>query len=277
MDKEIIRKGLIILLVILLGLLIYLIKLSYKENIFPVNDKAENSTSALSTRATTTTTTETTTTITTTITTTKAVQISDNIYLPYHIENYDNYSIENISSADIQKIFTEKKAVVCGDSMAEGLTAYKVLTDSNVVWHRGRRIDNMDKDLDKIKALNPSYLFLTYGSNDLELWTGRTKSFINAYTKTLNMLKEELPNTTIVINSILPVSIKKTENDFSFSYQIEFNNALKDLAASYGITFLENSPYLSGKDKPYSSDGVHPKSFYYELWAKHMTSYLETL
>lgn len=277
MDKEIIRKGLIILLVILLGLLIYLIKLSYKENIFPVNDKAENSTSALSTRATTTTTTETTTTITTTITTTKAVQTSDNIYLPYHIENYDNYSIENISSADIQKIFTEKKAVVCGDSMAEGLTAYKVLTDSNVVWHRGRRIDNMDKDLDKIKALNPSYLFLTYGSNDLELWTGRTKLFINAYTKTLNMLKEELPNTTIVINSILPVSIKKTENDSSFSYQIEFNNALKDLAASYGITFLENSPYLSGKDKPYSSDGVHPKSFYYELWAKHMTSYLETL
>ena len=91
------------------------------------------------------------------------------------------------------------------------------------------------------------------------------------------MLKEELPNTTLVINSVLPVSIKKTNSDAAFSYQVEFNNALRDLANSYGITFLENSPFLSGKDKPYSSDGVHPKSFYYFLWAKHMTSYLETL
>ena len=86
------------------------------------------------------------------------------------------------------------------------------------------------------------------------------------------MLKEELPNTTLVINSVLPVSIKKTNSDAAFSYQVEFNNALRDLANSYGITFLENSPFLSGKDKPYSSDGVHPKSFYYFLWAKHMIS-----
>lgn len=273
MDKEVIRKGLILLLIILLGLLIYLIKLSYKENIIP--SKVENS--ATKTSESTTTETTTTTTTETTTTTTKTIQISDNIYSPYHIENYDNYSIDNISTADIQKVFTEKSAVVCGDSMAEGLTAYKVLSESNVVWHRGRRIDNMDKDLDKIKTLNPNYLFLTYGSNDLELWTGRTKSFINAYTKTLDMLKEELPNTTIIINSILPASNKKTESDSSFSYQIEFNNALKDLANFYGITFLENSPFLSEKEKPFSSDGVHPKSFYYELWAKHMTSYLETL
>ena len=177
----------------------------------------------------------------------------------------------------IFKEYLPKGAVVCGDSMAEGLTAYGVLSNNNVVWHRGRRIDNMDKDLDKIKELKPNYLFLAYGSNDLELWTGRTSSFINAYTKTLNMLKEELPNTTLVINSVLPVSIKKTNSDAAFSYQAEFNNALRDLANSYGITFLENSPFLSGKDKPYSSDGVHPKSFYYFLWAKHMTSYLETL
>lgn len=274
MYKEVIRKGLIILLIILLGLLIYLIKLSYKENTFP--NVEEEETSKLVTTSITTT--ETTTiTETTTTTSTKPVELSDSIYAPYHIENYDNYSIENIADEDIQRIFTEKSAVVCGDSMAEGLTAYKVLSDNNVVWHRGRRIDNMDKDLDKIKALNPNYLFLTYGSNDLELWTGRTNSFISAYTKTLNMLKEELPNTTLIINSILPVSTKKTNSDSSFSYQIEFNTALKELANSYGITFLENSPFLSNKDKPYSSDGVHPKSFYYSLWAKHMTSYLETL
>ena len=265
MYKEVIRKGLIILLIILLGLLIYLIKLSYRES---VSEKISSDGTSE------TTTTETTTIVTTTSTT---MQTNGNVYLPYHIDNYDGYSIDNIMDDDIQRVFTEKGAVVCGDSMAEGLTAYRVLSDNNVVWHRGRRIDNMDKDLDKIKSLNPSYLFLTYGSNDLELWTGRTNSFIKAYTKTLDMLRRELPSTTLVINSILPASIKKTNSDASFSYQSEFNNALRELANSYGIVFLENSPYLSRKDKPYSSDGVHPKSFYYSLWAKHMTSYLETL
>lgn len=275
MYKKVIQKGLILLLIILLGLLIYLIKLSYKEN--ELISTGSTTTKIETTSSTTTTTTVTTTTTSTTTTTTKAIEFSDSIYAPYHIENYDNYSIDNIADADIQRVFTEKGAVVCGDSMAEGLTAYGALSNNNVVWHRGRRIDNMDKDLDKIKELKPNYLFLAYGSNDLELWTGRTSSFINAYTKTLNMLKEELPNTTLVINSVLPVSIKKTNSDVAFSYQAEFNNALRELANSYGITFLENSPFLSGKDKPYSSDGVHPKSFYYFLWAKHMTSYLETL
>ena len=165
MYKKVIQKGLIILLIILLGLLIYLIKLSYKENELI---STGSTTTKIDTTSSTTTIVTTTTTSTTT-TTTKAIELSDSIYAPYHIENYDNYSIDNIIDADIQRVFTEKGAVVCGDSMAEGLTAYGVLSNNNVVWHRGRRIDNMDKDLDKIKELKPNYLFLAYGSNDLEL------------------------------------------------------------------------------------------------------------
>lgn len=273
MYKGVIKKGLIMLLIILLGLLIYLIKLSYKEN---NNNNDPVKTSTTSTLTTSTTTTTTTTTIVTEPTTSQQTTSNMSIYFPYHVEAYDNYSIDNISVEDIKTTFSEKRAVVAGDSMAEGLTAYQILDESNVVWHRGRRIDNMNKDLEKIKELNPNYLFLTYGSNDLELWTGRTASFINAYNKTINMLKSELPGVTIIINSILPASTKKTNNDQAFAYQEEFNNALKELANSLGIPFLENSPYLLNKEKPYSSDGVHPKSFYFTLWAKHMTSYLKT-
>lgn len=273
MYKGVIQKGLLLLLIILLGLLIYLIKLSYKES---KDAKTQNTTSTAESASTQTTTTTTTTVIPTT-TTAEITTSNSTIYSPYHVEPYDNYSIDNISSDEIQRIFTEKRAVVAGDSMAEGLTAYQILDESNVVWHRGRRIDNMDKDLERIKELNPNYLFLTYGSNDLELWTGRTTSFINAYTKTINMLKSELHGVTIIINSILPASNKKTSNEPAFAYQEEFNNALKELANNLDITFLENSPYLLNKEKPYSSDGVHPKNFYFTLWAKHMTSYLETL
>ena len=111
MYKKVIQKGLIILLIILLGLLIYLIKLSYKENELI---STGSTTTKIDTTSSTTSTVTTTTTSTTT-TTTKAIELSDSIYAPYHIENYDNYSIDNITDADIQRVFTEKGAVKSTD------------------------------------------------------------------------------------------------------------------------------------------------------------------
>lgn len=183
--------------------------------------------------------------------------------------------VPSVSKTEITRIFEEKKAVVAGDSMAEGLVAYGVLPDSNVVWYRGRRIDNMKTDMPKIIALQPNYLFLTYGSNDLELWVGRVDPFINHFKNTLSYIKSVLPNTQIIINSILPVSEEAIKRNNAFSYQELFNTRLKELADSEGIPFLENSVYLEYNANPFSTDGVHPKGFYYPLWAKNMANYLE--
>lgn len=179
-----------------------------------------------------------------------------------------------LTNADCKKIFNDKHAMVSGDSMAEGLTAYGVLNAENVVWVRGRRIDNMYKDIDKITAYNPNYLFLTYGSNDLEMWTGRVEQFIKKYRETLDYLNEKLPNTKIVINSILPVSEKALQKNSAFGYQELFNTELKKLADERNIPYIDMSLHLFDKEKPFESDGVHPKGFYYPLWAKQMATYL---
>lgn len=181
----------------------------------------------------------------------------------------------NLSTSDCRNMFREKRAMVAGDSMAEGLTAYEVLDDENVVWYRGRRIDNMNKDMDRIVSYQPNYLFLTYGSNDLELWVGNVSSFINSYRNTLSYIKNTLPNTKIIINSILPVSEEALSKNNAYSYQELFNNELKKLAEEENISFLENSSFLYERENPFSTDGVHPKGFYYSLWAKNMASYLE--
>ena len=36
-----------------------------------------------------------------------------------------------------------------------------------------------------------------------------------------------------------------------------------------------NRIYLKEKENPFSQDGVHPKGFYYSLWAKNMAEYLK--
>lgn len=181
---------------------------------------------------------------------------------------------EELTNADLKKIFNDKHAMVSGDSMAEGLTAYGVLNAENVVWSRGRRIDNMYKDIDKISAYSPKYLFLTYGSNDLEMWNGRVNQFIRKYRETLDYINEKLPNTKIIINSILPVSEKALQKNSAFGYQELFNTELKKLADERNIPYIDLSLHLFDKENPFESDGVHPKGFYYPIWAKQMATYL---
>ncbi len=281
MKEKYFQNILIISLVALISIPgVFFFKSAHKQEI------TKNTTTKTITVKTETTTTESTTTTTTTAkvittkTTTKKTTTSNSsdilLYKPYHVEPADSYSIEGISYGDIKTIFKNKNAYVIGDSMVEGLTAYNVLDEDQAVFHRGRRIDNMEKDLPKLSNQNPSYLFLSYGSNDLELWTGRVNSFISAYRKKLNYLKEALPNTIIIINSILPASQKAVNKSSAFSYQELFNNELKNLANELNVPFLENSVYLNEREKPYSSDGIHPKAFYFTLWGKHMVSYLNS-
>ena len=131
----------------------------------------------------------------------------------------DEFSIEDITLEETKIIFNEKHAMTVGDSMAEGLDCYGVLNKENVVWHRGRRIDTMSADLEKVKAYNPSFLFLAYGANDIKSWTSNVDGWIAKYREAIIKIQSELPNTKIIVNSVLPVSDYATANDPSFTYQ----------------------------------------------------------
>jgi len=201
--------------------------------------------------------------ITSKVTTTKKKEIKKNIY-----------PIENITDEDVFKIFNEKQAMVIGDSMAEGLPAYEVLDNKNVVYTRGRRIDNMEEDIGRIIENSPKYLFLSYGANDLEMWVGDVTSFIKYYKNKIIYLREILPNTKIIINSILPVRDDVVKSDIAFTYQELFNEELKKLAQQEKVQFLENSQFLKEKENPFTTDGIHPQPYFFHLWGRHMASYL---
>lgn len=192
----------------------------------------------------------------------------------YNLPSDDLYQIDNIFNEQARAIFLNKNAVVVGDSMGEGLSCYGVLNNESVVWHRGRRVDNMNLDLPTLIQKNPSYLFLAYGANDLKMLNGNVQAFIQNYKNAIESIKNALPNTKIIINSVLPTSSNAVLNDNCFSYQSLFNEELKKLAIDQNVEFLENSYFLN--DESFSSDGIHPKSYFFFLWARHMASYLDS-
>ena len=168
--------------------------------------------------------------------------------------------------------FLNARAMVIGDSTAEGLTAYGILDSSSVVWTRGRTIQYMKEDIGPVLNYKPDVLFLSYGANDLLSWNGNVDGYINAYSNVLDYLSSTLPNTRICINSVLPVSNEAKEKNSAYNYQEEFNTRLKELCGSRGITFIDNSFILNNSPdgKVYESDGVHPRPFYYRQWANNM-------
>lgn len=169
--------------------------------------------------------------------------------------------------------FLNAKAMVIGDSTAEGLSAYQALDSSSVIWKRGRSIQYMYDDMGPVIEYNPKVLFLAYGANDLLSWNGNVDGYINAYSKVLDYLSTTLPNTKICVNSILPVSEDAAAKNPAFNYEKEFNLKLKALCDSRNITYIDNRDLLNSiSGKKYENDGVHPKPAYYKLWASNMVN-----
>lgn len=174
--------------------------------------------------------------------------------------------------SDCASTFINARAMVIGDSTAEGLEAYQVLDASSVVWTRGRCVQYMQEDMPEVINYNPNVLFLAYGANDLLSWNGNVDGYINAYSNILNYIASVLPNTKICVNSILPVSDDAANNNVAYTYEKEFNTRLKELCSSLGVTYIDNRELLKQNNggKMFESDGVHPKPFYYKLWASNM-------
>lgn len=177
------------------------------------------------------------------------------------------------SSTEVAKKFADNNALVIGDSTAEGLAAYKILNSNNVVWTRGRIVRDIEKDLDKANEyFTPKIIFLSYGANDLVNWQGNVDGFISSYKNATSTIRKKFPGVRICINSVLPVSQEALEKNQDFKYEQLFNQKLEEFCKSNDITFIDNRDLLKQSDngKIYETDGIHPKYFYYNLWANNM-------
>jgi lysophospholipase L1-like esterase len=161
--------------------------------------------------------------------------------------------------------------VVMGDSIADGLLANDVLNPSSVVSNLGVQVSGIgiETEIERLVELNPRIVFLSYGANDILIGHVTTYRFIQAYGELIDGIMRVLPDTTIIINGILP-----------FRYDVvgsaiveEFNEVLFDLAYNRQIAFLNHGELV--REDLYEDDGVHFTPEFYERWAESMRGALE--
>ncbi len=167
-----------------------------------------------------------------------------------------------------QKIFTN--SIVVGDSITEGLTAYKFLTDEQVFSKIGASIINGEELFDDAASANPKHAFFTFGVNDMGNYSGDSKLFIKAYKDLLKEFKKKCPKTKIHINGILPPTEAAIANKPIIGNYKEFNTAIKSMCKSEKYQFIDNSSIIEKNPELYAADGIHVNAAFYPLWIENM-------
>lgn len=162
--------------------------------------------------------------------------------------------------------------LILGDSRTIGFSYNGFLPEDNVWAETGATIWNLEEMLPDVIAAAPSYIYVTYGMNDFcaGIWDGPS-DFTADYKVLLQQIQAQLPDTTIVVCSILPATEAAYERAQIWSVIPDYNAALKEMCDS-----LEKCYYVDGDgiaeqyEALYDADGVHFLKDFYPYWAVSM-------
>jgi hypothetical protein len=181
-------------------------------------------------------------------------------------------------------------AVILGDSRAVGFFYYGFVDESRDLTGSGETILDIPKKLDTLQAMNPRYVYLTYGLNDIKIghW-GSLQAHISEYLDRVREIRERLPGAVIVISSVLPYhdpsartdatgettptsgSSSLTEADRKRLAQIpEWNRLMADAAREHGVIFVDNSAICTEYKNLWDKDGIHVFKSFYPHWGKNL-------
>ncbi|HBB30327.1 MAG TPA: G-D-S-L family lipolytic protein [Cyanobacteria bacterium UBA8803] len=115
----------------------------------------------------------------------------------------------------------------------------------------------------------PQKLFLMIGINDITKGTKVTQIAAN-YRQILEIIKNQSPNTTVFIQSVLPVNSTKFPNQGWNQKVVNLNTHLNNLAEEFSFDYIDLFPSFLDSHKElniqYTTDGVHLNGQGYLLW-----------
>lgn len=130
--------------------------------------------------------------------------------------------------------------------------------------------------LDSVKLLQPSMISLMAGINDL---VQRGPEEVTAsYALLLDALAKELPDATVIVNSVLPVSDSHPIDNQNVR---ALNAAIEALCQERGLRYLDLYDGFAGEDgclkNSLTTDGVHLTPAGYALWLSKLAPALDSL
>lgn len=174
-----------------------------------------------------------------------------------------------LSDIEIRQAFAG--SVIIGDSITESIVEYGYLDTDVVDSKRGLNVGAADDQISTAISLNPTHVFMAFGSNDLEIYGSAASEFIDAYKAQIKKIQTALPDVPIYINCILPITDEAIAQTPDLGYYSDYNEGLVSLCQEMGCTFIDNTSIVeSSSENLYEPDGEHVIQDYYPKWLSHM-------
>ena len=200
-----------------------------------------------------------------------------------YIQKQEELKVDDIQDTLLKKKQAERKEAIAqgkldvfslvddfvfyGDSRVMGYDVYGLLDANRIFAGTGYTFKNVEEWDESLKNLNPSYVFISYGINDLGLKLDEVYEYgyDGLAKEKMNHILEIVPNAKIYLCSIIPCSPSVTQEHPAWANYKNYNEKLKKACSAIeNCTYVDTAPLADeGNANIYSGDGIHfTKSFY---------------
>ena len=170
-------------------------------------------------------------------------------------------------------------ALFYGDSITKGNHFEVYFPQLRLVDYgiNGATIQDLTARVPEVSAHQPAKIFVMAGGNNLD--SHNEDECVELFRGLLDALLAACPYAEIYVESMLPID-KAVAVSYDCSNRAirSFNKRLAELAAEYGLTYVDIYPeydYIGGLKKEMTEDGVHLKDGCFGPWAEVIRPYLE--
>ncbi len=179
--------------------------------------------------------------------------------------------IEQIRNEEVDIWSMFHDYVILGDSRAVGFWYFDFLPKENCLTGGGDTIRNVEMNMDGILALNPKYIFLCYGLNDVSIGYWKTSDvYVEEMMEVIADLQERLPEATVIVSSILPARDPAFELSSKWYNIPEYSAAVEAACKEAGVIFVNNDEICDLYAKWWQPDGIHVRPEFYPYWAQNL-------
>ena len=179
-------------------------------------------------------------------------------------------------------------AVFIGDSLTQGLDIYGKLPNASYIASQGINPQTIHGSivltdgrtvtvLEELARVPHRKIYIMLGSNGIA-WMSK-QTIVDYYTQLLESIKAAAPDSLIYVQSILPVTASKSQDErYSNAKICDYNKALEKMAKDQNVYYLDVSQALKNEEgvlpqEASPSDGMHMTAPYYQKWVDYLLAH----
>ena len=179
--------------------------------------------------------------------------------------------LNQLESGALDPFSLFKDYVVMGDSRAVGFWYRDFLDKGRVLADGGHTIRNITEQMADLVALNPATIYLCYGLNDCSIgYWDTAESYVTEYMQIVAKIREQLPDTTVVVSSILPAKDPAFKKSSKWRDIPQWSEALEQACKENNVLFANCDALAVDHPNLWDPDGIHFREDFYPYWASNL-------